>query len=75
MHGFPKTELVGKANREKVVYEKVNGKRLPVIQQRATTCDLCESVDGKPSCVYACPHDAAFRMTGEDLLKTVRGEA
>ncbi len=24
------------------------GVRLPVIQQRATTCDLCRSIDGRP---------------------------
>ncbi|MCA9212633.1 MAG: cyclic nucleotide-binding domain-containing protein [Planctomycetales bacterium] len=34
---------------------------------RATTCDLCTSIDGKYSCVYACPHEAAFRMTGQEF--------
>ena len=47
------------------------GRMLPVVQQKATTCDLCAELDGQPSCVYACPHDAAFRMTGEDLLNRV----
>ena len=28
---------------------------------RATVCDLCAGYDG-PSCVYACPHDAAIRV-------------
>jgi CRP-like cAMP-binding protein/Fe-S-cluster-containing dehydrogenase component len=40
----------------------------------ATTCDLCRDLvgpDDDPSCVYACPHDAAFRMSGQDLLKLV----
>ena len=40
----------------------------------ATTCDLCRDLVGPnedPSCVYACPHDAAFRMSGPDLLKIV----
>jgi Fe-S-cluster-containing dehydrogenase component len=40
----------------------------------ATTCDLCRDLvgpDDDPSCVYACPHDAAFRMSGQDLLKIV----
>ncbi len=40
----------------------------------ATTCDLCRDLVGPnddPSCVYACPHDAAFRMSGQDLLKIV----
>lgn len=40
----------------------------------ATTCDLCRDLvgpDDDPSCVYACPHDAAFRMSGQDLMKIV----
>ena len=47
----------------------------------ATTCDLCRDLvgpDDDPSCVYACPHDAAFRMSGQDLMKIVtarRGRA
>jgi Fe-S-cluster-containing hydrogenase component 2/CRP-like cAMP-binding protein len=28
---------------------------------KATVCDLCAGYDG-PSCVYACPHDAAIRV-------------
>ena len=42
----------------------------------ATTCDLCRDLVGPeddPSCVYACPHNAAFRMSGQDLLKIVAG--
>ncbi len=68
MHGFPRQEPDEKG-RLRDVYEVRGGRRLPVIQQRATTCDLCRSIDGKPSCVYACPHNAAFRMTGEELLR------
>ena len=41
------------------------------VAKKATTCDLCLSYDGVPSCVYACPHDAAHRMPGEDLLGIV----
>ena len=35
--------------------------------RKATTCDLCTSLgpNHEPSCVYACPHDAAHRMKGE----------
>ncbi len=42
--------------------------------RKATTCDLCKSLgpDHEPSCVYACPHDAAHRMTGNELLDLVR---
>jgi Fe-S-cluster-containing hydrogenase component 2/CRP-like cAMP-binding protein len=50
------------------------GKQIAVIQQKATSCDLCAELDGQPSCVYACPHDAAHRMTGEELLKSVESE-
>ncbi len=45
---------------------------IPVVQQKATTCDLCVEIDGQPSCVYACPHDAAHRMTGRELLELVK---
>ncbi len=31
------------------------------VSLRATVCDLCAGWDG-PSCVYACPHDAAIRV-------------
>lgn len=42
--------------------------------RKATTCDLCSDVVGPkedPGCVYACPHEAAFRMTGQDLEQLV----
>jgi len=68
MHGFPRQE-VDASGKLRNVYEEREGKKLPVIQQRATTCDLCRSVDGKPSCVSACPHNAAFRMSGEELMR------
>jgi CRP-like cAMP-binding protein/Fe-S-cluster-containing dehydrogenase component len=45
--------------------------------RKATTCDLCREVvrpGEDPSCVYACPHDAAFRWSGQDLLRRVEWE-
>lgn len=30
-------------------------------KKKATACDLCSDLD-EPSCVYACPHDAAHRV-------------
>src|SRR5262249_18050987 len=44
--------------------------------RKATTCDLCTNLgpNAEPSCVYACPHDAAHRMTGTELLDLVRGK-
>jgi Fe-S-cluster-containing hydrogenase component 2 len=48
---------------------------VPVVRQKATTCDLCSGLDGQPSCVYACPHDAAFRMPGQELLRRIQAES
>ncbi len=70
MHGFDKQD-VDANGRLQTVYQEIDGRKLPVVQQRATTCDLCRSIDGKPSCVYACPHEAAFRMTGKQLMDIV----
>jgi CRP-like cAMP-binding protein/Fe-S-cluster-containing hydrogenase component 2 len=67
MHPFPTGQTAPDPNHA--------GRTLPVVQQKATTCDLCYELDGQPSCVYACPHDAAFRMTGPDLLARVRRHA
>ncbi len=36
---------------------------------RATVCDLCAGLDG-PSCVYACPHDAAIRVNPAAYLSS-----
>jgi Fe-S-cluster-containing hydrogenase component 2 len=46
-------------------------------QLKAAACDLCDD-DGhnshpRPQCVASCPHEAAFRMTGDDLLNAVAG--
>jgi CRP-like cAMP-binding protein/Fe-S-cluster-containing dehydrogenase component len=43
---------------------------------KATTCDLCTSLGpgSEPSCVYACPHDAAHRYSGPKLLEIVHGK-
>jgi Fe-S-cluster-containing hydrogenase component 2/CRP-like cAMP-binding protein len=43
--------------------------------RRAVNCDLCGSVGGKPFCVAACPHEAAFRMDGLQLLREVSARA
>jgi Fe-S-cluster-containing hydrogenase component 2 len=37
------------------------GKKKAMIKQKATSCDLCSDF-AEPSCVYACPHDAAHRV-------------
>ncbi len=44
-------------------------------QLKAANCDLCDAGGNlsspHPACVAACPHDAAFRMTGPQLLERV----
>ena len=47
------------------------GRMVAAAKAKATMCDLCTGLDGQPSCVYACPHDAAHRMTGPELLAKV----
>jgi CRP-like cAMP-binding protein len=37
------------------------GRRIATVKQKATSCDLCTE-HAEPSCVYACPHDAAHRV-------------
>jgi Fe-S-cluster-containing dehydrogenase component/CRP-like cAMP-binding protein len=49
------------------------------LQHTATTCDLCSSIVGPAnwrhvSCVFACPHNAAFRMTGDELWHELEAE-
>jgi CRP-like cAMP-binding protein/Pyruvate/2-oxoacid:ferredoxin oxidoreductase delta subunit len=52
--------------------DSLSGRKVAIVQYKATTCDLCADLDGQPSCVYACPHDAAHRMSGEELLRSVQ---
>ena len=42
-----------------------------VVARQAANCDLCASVGGKPFCVSACPHHAAFRWDGDTLHNAV----
>jgi Fe-S-cluster-containing hydrogenase component 2 len=46
-------------------------------QLKAANCDLCDArgdlSSPHPACVAACPHDAAHRMTGPQLLERVMG--
>ena len=64
------------------VLMEVDDPRNPGLKQlrprpKAATCDLCDAEGHEsrptPRCVYACPHDAAHRMTGEELLIKVEG--
>ena len=53
------------------------GRTHTVAQLKAANCDLCDSAGNlmapHPACVAACPHDAAFRMSGPELLERVMG--
>jgi Fe-S-cluster-containing hydrogenase component 2 len=48
---------------------------IKVAQMKAAACDLCdaegEKTKAQPQCVSSCPHDAAHRMTGPELLSHV----
>jgi CRP-like cAMP-binding protein/formate hydrogenlyase subunit 6/NADH:ubiquinone oxidoreductase subunit I len=59
----------GNINLQEIVAEGTHG---PAKVRKATSCDLCHNLP-EPSCVYACPHDAAHRVKPElffaDLLK------
>ena len=73
MHEFDKS---GNATAlQSVQADKDSGNREKV--RKATSCDLCHDLP-EPSCVYACPHDAAHRVQPEvffaDLLRPT-GEA
>ena len=58
---------------EESVDEKTGEKRQ---QRKAAVCDLCTDMclgeNEDPACVYACPHEAAHRMRGDELLTLVQ---
>jgi Fe-S-cluster-containing hydrogenase component 2/CRP-like cAMP-binding protein len=51
------------------------GSVITVGQPKAVNCDLCDAEGTRstpqPRCVASCPHDAAFRMTGDELLNKI----
>lgn len=49
------------------------GHRKAVVQQKATSCDLCTE-HKEPSCVYACPHDAAHRVEPREFFAESLGQ-
>ncbi len=55
MHGIGEEGAGGKEGKE--------GKP----EQKAITCDLCAGLK-EPSCVYACPHDAALRVDPKEFF-------
>jgi CRP-like cAMP-binding protein/Fe-S-cluster-containing dehydrogenase component len=51
-----------------------SGSRKAVVQQKATSCDLCTHLK-EPSCVYACPHDAAHRVDPQRFFAGLMGQS
>jgi len=49
------------------------GRKKAAIRQKATSCDLCMNLK-EPSCVYACPHDAAHRVDPRTFFATMLGQ-
>jgi CRP-like cAMP-binding protein/Fe-S-cluster-containing dehydrogenase component len=49
------------------------GGQKAIVQQKATSCDLCTNLK-EPSCVYACPHDAAHRVDPRTFFADVTGQ-
>jgi Fe-S-cluster-containing hydrogenase component 2/CRP-like cAMP-binding protein len=58
-----------------VPHPEIAGETVLIAQPKAATCDLCDAEGERatplPRCVHACPHDAAHRMTGKELLDKV----
>jgi CRP-like cAMP-binding protein len=49
------------------------GQKKAVVQLKATSCDLCTHLK-EPSCVYACPHDAAHRVDPRKFFAGLMGQ-
>ena len=43
------------------------GRKMASVKVKATSCDLCLNHE-EPSCVYACPHDAAHRVNPPEFF-------
>ncbi len=48
------------------------GRKKAVVKHKATSCDLCTD-HAEPSCVYACPHDAAHRVDPRKFFANLLG--
>ena len=53
---------------EKLLLEP--GAEIKTVTEQAVVCDLCSSLPSRdPSCVYACPHDAALRVNANEFFQ------
>lgn len=56
------------------LFQLETGVVLKEFTQKAVVCDLCSSLgDHGPSCVYACPHDAAMRVDSREYFGISEG--
>lgn len=69
MHEFDIESLGGRVyeGQKQIEKEDASGRKRAYIK-KATTCDLCTDL-AEPSCVYACPHDAALRGDPKQIVK------
>ena len=49
------------------------GRKIASTRPKATSCDLCHD-HAEPSCVYACPHDAAHRVNPPEFFGSLLGK-
>jgi Fe-S-cluster-containing hydrogenase component 2 len=49
------------------------GRKKAAVKQKATSCDLCTHLK-EPSCVYACPHDAAHRVDPKTFFASLMAQ-
>jgi CRP-like cAMP-binding protein len=49
------------------------GRKIASMRVKATSCDLCHD-HAEPSCVYACPHDAAHRVNPPEFFANVTAQ-
>ncbi|MEO8099205.1 MAG: cyclic nucleotide-binding domain-containing protein [Acidobacteriota bacterium] len=54
--------------------EDFTGRKVAITKNKATSCDLCTE-HAEPSCVYACPHDAAHRVEPNVFFRDLIGKA
>jgi CRP-like cAMP-binding protein/Fe-S-cluster-containing hydrogenase component 2 len=69
IHNFDVAELSRVYEGQKVIEladTAQDGSKRAVVK-KATTCDLCSGL-AEPSCVYACPHDAAIRVHPQEFF-------
>lgn len=67
MHEFD-TQKVQVYESQKVIEKEGPGGRKRAVVRKATTCDLCLDLP-EPSCVYACPHEAAIRGNPAEIVR------